>query len=575
MAKARYRAYGITLAAAGLWFWTAAAAAPARAADNSACIACHDDQGAKLAKSAHASMACATCHVKHDEYPHPTNIPKPACSQCHQNQQADYDRGIHGQVAKNGGAAPDCGVCHGAAHELLSPKSAEFRAKLPDTCGMCHDQVLAQYRSSVHGQALAQGITQAPICTDCHGEHSILPPANKASPVHAENIRDTCGNCHGNVRLSRRFGLPVDRVVSFDASFHGLAAKEGNETVANCASCHGVHNILPSSDPRSTINPRNLATTCGKCHQGAGKRFAISQVHVAAGRREAPAITWVRQFYLLVIPLTIGLMLLHNGGDWLRKLLRLRGVGRRSRRPSISEFPGRPNVRMLGFERFEHALLVLSFMTLVWTGFALKYPDQWWARPLMLREGNLRGVVHRIAAVIFMAVTLLHLISLFASRRLRHHWMELFPTVQDGREALANFAYNVGLRSRKPGRSAHSYIEKAEYWAVVWGALVMILTGLMLWGNNLMLSLFPKLWLDVATSVHFYEALLATLAIVVWHFYGVIFDPDVYPMDTAWLTGISVKENEPPAPPEARHPRPPQPAAEPSKTVAASRTVNQ
>ena len=113
-------------------------------------------------------------------------------------------------------------------------------------------------------------------------------PTNQASPVYGSNIRETCGNCHGNVQLSRRFGLPVDRVVSFDASFHGLAAKEGSETVANCASCHGVHNILPSSDPRSTINPKNLAATCGKCHQGAGKRFAISQVHVAEGREKRP-----------------------------------------------------------------------------------------------------------------------------------------------------------------------------------------------------------------------------------------------------------------------------------------------
>ncbi|HTQ52811.1 MAG TPA: cytochrome b/b6 domain-containing protein [Bryobacteraceae bacterium] len=561
------------MAGTGLLLWAGAALPAAYAADNSACTACHDDQGAKLAKSAHASVACATCHVKHDEYPHPTNIPKPACSQCHAAQQADFDRGVHGQAARSGnGAAPDCGVCHGAAHELLPSKSAEFRAKLPETCGMCHDQVLAQYRASVHGQALAKGITQAPICSDCHGEHSILAPANKNSPVHAENIRDTCGNCHGNVRLSRRFGLPVDRVVSFDASYHGLAAKEGNETVANCASCHGVHNILPSSDPRSTINPKNLATTCGKCHQGAGKRFAISQVHVIDGRREAPALRWVREFYLLLIPLTIGLMLLHNGGDWVRKLLRLRGNGGVPRRTTLPDFPGRPNVRMLPFERVEHALLVASFLTLVWTGFALKYPDQWWARPLMFREGYLRGIVHRIAALVFMAVTILHVASLIVNRRLRRHWMEMFPNIADGREALANFAYNVGLRTAKPGRSPHSYVEKAEYWAVVWGAIVMIATGLMLWGNNLMLALFPKLWLDVATSVHFYEALLATLAIVVWHFYGVIFDPDVYPMDTAWLTGVSVKEPEQ-QPAHENHSD--SDTTEPAETAAGSRTLHQ
>jgi cytochrome b subunit of formate dehydrogenase len=527
-------------------FGAAATASFLRAADNSTCTACHDDQAAKLAKSAHAEVACASCHVKHDEYPHPANVPKPVCSQCHQGQQADYDRGVHGQATKSGnGAAPDCSVCHGAAHELLRPKSAEFREKVPDTCGMCHSEVADQFRSSVHGQALAKGISQAPICTDCHGEHFILPPSNIASTVYAGNIRDTCGNCHGNVQLSRRFGLPADRVVSFDASFHGLAAKEGNETVANCASCHGVHNILPSADPRSKVNPKNLAATCGKCHQGAGKRFAISQVHVAEGRKEAPAMRWVRQFYLLMIPLTIGLMLLHNGGDWVRKLLRLRGNAGPSRGRSGNELPSRPNVRMLPFERVQHALLVISFITLAWTGFALKYSDQWWARPSLLGAGNLRSIVHRIAALVFVAVSSMHVISLVANRRLRRHWTELFPKAADAREALANFSYNVGLRSARPTRSAHSYIEKAEYWAVVWGAMVMIATGFMLWGNNLMLALFPKLWLDVATSVHFYEALLATLAIVVWHFYTVIFDPDVYPMDTAWLTGVSVKEPEP------------------------------
>jgi cytochrome b subunit of formate dehydrogenase len=529
-----------------LLFWAAALASPGRAADNSACLACHDDQGAKLRKSAHAEAACASCHVHHDEYPHRANVAKPVCSQCHQQQQADYERGVHGQAIKNGNAAaPDCGVCHGSAHELTRTKSAEFRAKVPETCGMCHNEVAGEFRTSVHGQALAKGITQAPVCTDCHGEHSILAPGNKASTVYAGNIRDTCGNCHGNVRLSQRFGLPADRVVSFDASFHGLAAKEGNETVANCASCHGVHNILPSSDPRSKVNPKNLAATCGKCHQGAGKRFAISQVHVAEGRKEAPAMRWVRDFYLLAIPLTIGLMLLHNGGDWVRKLLRLRGAGA-ARLPNGNEPAGRPNVRMLAFERVEHALLAASFVTLAWSGFALKYPDQWWARPSLLRAGDLRSIVHRAAAAVFMAVALAHAISLAANPRLRRHWKELFPKARDAREALVNFSYNVGLRLAPPSRSAHSYVEKAEYWAVVWGAMVMIATGVMLWGNTLMLALFPKSWLDVATSVHFYEALLATLAIVVWHFYAVIFDPDVYPMDTAWLTGVSVKGPDPP-----------------------------
>ena len=166
-----------------------------------------------------------------------------------------------------------------------------------------------------------------------------------------------------------------------------------------------------------------------------------------------------------------------------------------------------------------------------------------------------------------MAVTLTHVISLVANRRLRRHWMELFPKAEDAPRGAGQLRYNVGLRSAPPGRSAHSYIEKAEYWAVVWGAIVMIVTGLMLWGNNLMLALFPKLWLDVATSVHFYEALLATLAIVVWHFYTVIFDPDVYPMDTAWLTGVSVKTG-------ADAKRRPEPREEDGRNAAGRETIS-
>ena len=515
----------------------------AASATSGPCSACHD-QGQKLAKSAHAGLPCDTCHESHEKYPHPAGIPKPVCATCHQDEASDYALGVHGQARKNGNeGAPDCSVCHGSAHELLSPSSQAFRAAVPDICGMCHGEIAEQYRASVHGQALARGVTQAPLCTDCHGAHRILKHTNEASPVNGAHIRDTCGNCHGNVRLTRKFGLPSDRLVSFDSSYHGLAAKAGSQTVANCASCHGVHDILPSSDPRSTINPRNLAKTCGQCHPGAGTRFAIGQVHLTEGKGEPAALRWVREFYWLVIPVTVGLMLLHNGGDWVRKLIDRRFSLRRDRLGD-RDFSEHGELRMLPFERVQHAVLAISFLTLAWTGFALKYPDQWWARPLLSMEGTypMRSLIHRIAAGVFMAVTLTHLVSLMVSRKLREHWKEMLPTTNDPREALSNFAYNLGLGAQPPGRSSHSYVEKAEYWAVVWGAVIMISTGLLLWANNLVLRLLPKSWLDVATSIHFYEAVLATLAIVVWHFYTAIFDPDVYPLDTAFLTGITVRK---------------------------------
>ncbi|MGA1996041.1 MAG: cytochrome b/b6 domain-containing protein [Bryobacteraceae bacterium] len=517
----------VVLAGGNAW-----AAGPAKVS----CTDCHD-QGAKLAKSAHAGLTCDTCHESHDQYPHPANIPKPVCGNCHTDQAGDYSLGVHGQARAHGNeGAPDCVLCHGSAHELLSPRSQAFRAAVPDTCGMCHSEVVAQYRASVHGQALARGVTEAPLCTDCHGEHNIIKHTSAASPVNALHIRDTCGSCHGNVRLDRRFGLPTDRMVSFDSSFHGLAAQEGVQTVANCASCHGVHDILPSSDPKSTINPKNLPKTCGQCHPGAGERFAIGQVHVSENGAEPAPLRFVRSTYLLLIPVTIGLMLLHNLGDWLRKLIRarFRNVARRSG-PN-----GHPGLRMLPFERIQHAVMAISFVILAWSGFALKYPDQWWARPMLGMAGTLsaRSLIHRAAAAVFIAVSVTHAVSLVVSRKLREHWKEMLPNRNDPREAMANFAYNLGLGATPPGRSPHSYIEKAEYWAVIWGAVVMASTGVLLWANNIAMRILPKAWLDLATSVHFYEAVLATLAIVVWHFYSVIFDPDIYPLNTAFLTGI-------------------------------------
>jgi cytochrome b subunit of formate dehydrogenase len=537
--------FPVALATALLSVLFGAAGRSLRAADTSGleCASCHE-QAQKLEKSAHAGLPCETCHDHHEKYPHPANVAKPLCTSCHVDQAGDYAGGVHGQARKNGNeGAPDCGMCHGSAHELLPPKSQPFRTAVPDTCGICHPDVVDQFRKSVHGRALARGIADAPLCTDCHGEHRILKHTNEDSRVNTAHIRETCGECHGDVRLTRKFGLPSDRLVTFDSSFHGLAAKSGSQTVANCASCHGVHNILASSDPNSTINPRNLPKTCGQCHPGAGERFAISQVHVVVGIKEPLPLRWVRQFYLVLIPVTLGLMLLHNAGDWTRKLIRLRFQPRRPlhSHPSVGRQGAvcHAELRTLPFERIQHALLAISFIVLVATGFALKYPDQWWARPLLAMEGarSLRSLIHRIAAIVFIAAALTHLISLIANRRLREHWKEMIPRTRDAREAASNFAYNLGLGSEPPPRSPHSYVEKAEYWAVVWGAAIMASTGLLLWANNLALKLFPKIVLDVATSIHFYEAVLAACAIVIWHFYSVIFDPDIYPLDTAFLKG--------------------------------------
>jgi cytochrome b subunit of formate dehydrogenase/nitrate/TMAO reductase-like tetraheme cytochrome c subunit len=506
------------------------------------CSDCHENKPGS--HTAHEQVDCANCHIEHAEFPHSATATTVTCEVCH-SQEADRTAlGVHGQERQRGNeAAPDCGVCHGRAHDIELPGTTRFRRATVETCGMCHSEEAEQFQQSVHGSLLANQTTrEGPTCNTCHGEHQIQRPADLDQTAGVGRVRDTCASCHADVELMSRFGLPTDRVVSFDASFHGLALRAGSQTVANCGSCHGIHAVLPSSDPRSTVSPAKLAETCGQCHPGAGTRFQISSVHQNEGSRPVLAAQLIEQVYLVLIPLTIGLMLLHHAGDWVRKT-RLQASARMA---VAAVRPMNLEMRMHRAERIQHGLLIVSFLTLAWTGFALRYPGQFWAYPLVMWEGSwpVRGIVHRIAGVVMITTSVVHVFTLIANRRLREHWLHLLPRRWDLGEALAGFAYNVGLRRAAPRISAHSYIEKVEYWAVVWGTVMMGVSGVLLWADNFVLRHFPKGLLDVAGVFHYYEAVLAALAILVWHFYSVIFDPSVYPMNLAWLTGFGPSRND-------------------------------
>lgn len=445
-----------------------------------------------------------------------------------------YEASVHGRAITAGNSnAASCADCHGS-HAIYAARNARSpinRWNVPSTCGACHSEIEKTYRESVHGQAVAHGALDAPVCTDCHGDHTILGPNEPDSLVNPARVSIvTCGRCHGDARLDARYNLPADRVPTFADSYHGLAARAGSQSMANCASCHGVHNIFPSSDPRSTVNAANLARTCGACHPGAGQTFAIGLVHVGVqSRNENIVVKFIRRFYWVLIPLAVGFMFFHNFIDFLRKARTNRRMG------SSGDEVERMNLHF----RIAHWLTVVSFPLLVITGFALKFPEAWWARPMLLWEGHfaLRGLVHRIAAVILLASLAYHIVHLSLVRRDRVILRYLVPGLDDLRDLGDMLLYNLGLSDVRPTFGKFSYVEKIEYWAYMWGTAVMAATGFILWFNTLALRYFPKWVSDAATALHFYEAILATLSIIIWHLYTVAFDPDVYPMDRSWLTG--------------------------------------
>lgn len=517
---------------------------------NSDCLDCHGDNtlfktnsagkavslfvdAAKLKLSAHQTNDCVSCHAdvtaKHPDDNKPVALVN--CGRCHQRQTDSFNASVHGLALKAGhDDAATCQDCHDS-HEMVSgnsPTSPIYFTRQAQTCGACHDQEARDWQASVHGQAVAAGSVDAPTCTGCHDEHKISSLKGRSAMAISE---DVCSRCHASERLNTKYNLPSDRVRTFFESYHGLAAQYGGLTLAaNCASCHGYHKILPSSDTNSTVSKVNLVTTCGKCHPGASQEFSQGKIHVAPDGQAGGADfgsrlnRWVRRIYLALIFATIGAMLAHNGLLFIKKT---------AARLRMTE---RPVVRMTVSQRWQHFVLATSFIVLAVTGFALKFPDSWLAKLLGSHE-PFRRWAHRIAGIILLAIGLYHLVYLLATRDGRKLVADLFPVKKDAADVWQAVRYLAGLTKEKPKIGRFGYAEKMEYWAVVWGTIIMGATGLAIWMKIDVTQFFPRWVVTVATTIHYYEAVLACLAIIVWHFYHVLFDPDVYPLNTACLDG--------------------------------------
>lgn len=457
-----------------------------------------------------------------------------------------YEKSIHGSELNSGNPnAANCADCHGS-HKVLKSTSNSSTSKknIPNTCGQCHSKISKEYLASIHGAALMQGIKESPGCTDCHGEHNILKHDDPKSPVAFQNLsREVCSPCHSSLKLSAKYGIVSDRFETFSDSYHGLAIEGGSVVVANCASCHGAHNIKPSSDSTSTINKANLVNTCGGCHPGANENFTIGKVHITRQDESEPIIYTIATMYIILIFTVIGGMFVHNLLDFYRKSkikkMKQRGLIREEK------YGHALYLRMNLNERIQHGTLAVSFLLLVITGFMLSYPNAWWVshiRDLSSGAFEARSLLHRICAVILVTISLYHLYYISFTKRGRQLIKDLLPRYQDIRDAIEVAKFNIGISKVKPRLDRFSYIEKAEYWALIWGTIVMTATGIIMWFDNTFMGIFTKLGWDIARTVHYYEAWLAFLAIVVWHFYFVIFNPDAYPLNLAFWKGTITEE---------------------------------
>ncbi len=261
------------------------------------CATCHEKAVKEYSGTVHAiarkggnsvAATCVDCHGTHDikrpkDPTSPTNHLNivATCTKCHGSETimakgklpsgnigSKFDDSIHGKALKSAAApaAPDCTNCHGAhsIHPKSDPQSKVSRARIPDTCGACHKPEREAYMRGMHGKLRQDGVLESPGCTDCHSAHGIQ--RHEAAQFQTDVIKE-CGTCH------------TEYISTYRDTFHGQVTALGYARMATCASCHGAHEVLPASNPASTVSAQNRLATCQKCHAGASANFASFDPH--------------------------------------------------------------------------------------------------------------------------------------------------------------------------------------------------------------------------------------------------------------------------------------------------------
>ncbi len=558
----------------------------------------------------HRAAACYNCHGEHDVRPvsdarsrvSPRNTPR-TCGQCHANPELAkrlgikqpnagqrYFESIHGQALVVQGllVAPSCADCHGKAHDIYKasdPRSTVNRYNIVNTCGRCHAGPRQKYLEGIHGQALrveaakkgiqlgavsklgekelSAGIKEvkkgesAPTCETCHTAHSIAMPGPRFK-LASDKI---CGSCH------------QDRLKRYMDTYHGQAHSLGAVAVASCYDCHGQHDILPSTNPASTLSAKNRINTCRKCHAGAPVKFAGYMAHADPGDAvHYPKVHWVYVGMLALLLGVFGFFGLHTI-LWLIRTLIARSrdpeAFREEKRRDREEKDARLYQRFRPVDRFVHFLVFTSFLTLVATGMPLRYHTAPWAHEFFRLMGgaSVAGSVHRFAAIVTISYFILHLLSLFVLLR-RHRdryvndkghvsWRRLLgfafgpdsplPRFQDLKDLWGHLKWFVGL-GEPPKFDRFTYWEKFDYMAVFWGVAIIGLSGLILWFPTAVTHVLPGWVINIAHVVHSDEALLAAGFIFVFHFFNSHFRPKKFPYDPVMFSGRITEE-------ELRHER--------------------
>ena len=363
----------LTLSAAFLLSHALASSAHAQgpAPTDAECLACHSNPDLRkdlpsgeplslyvdkthFADSVHGqkNITCVQCHTNITGFPHPAFNPTDRrdvtlkmytlCSQCHADNYQKAQDSVHAAALASGDRnAAVCTDCH-TAHTVTPPDQP--RTRIPQTCAQCHSAIYVQYVDSVHGAALTnEGNTDVPTCIDCHGVHNIGDPTTASFRLKSPEI---CAKCHTDASRMAKYNISTNVLNTYVADFHGttveLFAKESPDAPTNkpvCFDCHGIHDIKKIDDPNSTVFKQNLLRTCQQCHPNATTAAFTGawMSHYNASPQNYPLVYYVNLFYWILIPVTIGGLLLYIALDFYRRLRRRSRTAKSDQQSAIGD----------------------------------------------------------------------------------------------------------------------------------------------------------------------------------------------------------------------------------------------
>ncbi len=525
------------------------------------CLECHDDvtEVADFTASVHGANGCVACHIELtdiDAHMAGDLMPKPVdCSRCHKQEFKEYFDSVH--YFDHPHINLSCTSCHSSIHDEMSWAGNKQRANA--VCESCHGTAAGEYHVSVHSKGVAAGNQDSAACVDCHGLHAIASVEKMDAHDHAAFKTKPCMTCHADEEMMERNEVFPVAVDTYLESYHGKNFHLGYpEKVAGCADCHTAHQVLPSSDPASSLNPEQLVVSCSKCHENASSMFVKFYAHGDMNDSENYPILFYT--YLAMSALLIGTF----GVFWFHSLLWMfRGFIENSEKKKALaagavlhhvDNPHKAYRRFTKVHIFMHLLVITSFLLLSLTGLPLKFSDQVWAKVLMDFFGGSAnaGSLHRLGA----GITFIYFgMALFMSAKFLFYKLEypidffkrlfgpesLCPNLRDIKDVTAMVRWFMFL-GPKPTFDRWTYWEKFDFIAVFWGMFAIGGSGLMLWFPEFFGAALPGWVFNVATIIHSDEALLATGFIFTVHFFNTHGRPEKFPMDFVVFNGELPKE---------------------------------